>query len=237
MCLLNKQPHHIQRIIFVILSVFALITIGYWLEHHVALIEQWLAEMGYWAGAGFVLLFVLLTPLFFSVDVLCIIAGALFTLGDGIIYVLSATMLAAAFIFYLSRYLAKEKAKQIVQQHPKLAAYDQLIEQEGFKGMFVLRLLPFPFALLSYVFSLSRTSFLPYWLATIGIFPYNSVLVYFGYMAAHITDQLKQGGDYTGPHNVLIFGGVLACLLIIGLVTVVARKQLQQIHSSDPADL
>jgi len=230
MCTLNKQAHHIQRVIFTITMLIVIVIVGYWLEHHVTVIEQWLAEMGYWAGVGFVVLFVLLTPFFFSVDVLCIIAGALFTLGDGITYVLSATMLASALIFYLGRHLAKEKARLIVQKHPKLAIYDQLIEQDGFKGMLVLRLLPFPFALLSYVFALSRTSFLPYWLATIGIFPYNSVLVYFGYMATHITDQLRQGDDYAGPHNVLILGGVLACILVIGIVSIIARKQLQQMH-------
>lgn len=232
----NKQAHHIQRIIFTIVIMISVIVIGYWLEHHITAIEQWLSEMGYWAGAGFVVLFVLLTPFFFSVDVLCIIAGALFTLTDGITYVLIATMVAAALIFYLGRYLAVDKARLIVLKHPKLAAYEQLIEKDGFKGMFLLRLLPFPFALLSYVFSISRVSFFPYWLATIGIFPYNSILVYFGYMAAHITAQLKQGGDYTGPHNVLIVGGILACILIIGLVTLIARKQLQQMRPPESDD-
>lgn len=221
-----QQSHHLQRLIITLVTLIAVIFIGYWLEQHIQVIEQWLNGLGYWAGAGFVLLFVLLTPCFFSVDVLCIIAGALFTLKEGIAYVLVATIIAAALIFYIGHYLAKDQAILIVKQHPKLAKYQQLIEKNGFKGMFLLRLLPLPFALLSYVFAISRTSFLPYWLATLGIFPYNSILVYFGYMAAHISNQLRQGADYAGPHNALIISGIIGSIVVIALVSVFARKQL-----------
>jgi uncharacterized membrane protein YdjX (TVP38/TMEM64 family) len=103
--------------------------------------------------------------------------------------------------------------------------------------MFLLRLLPFPFALLGYVFSISRTSFLPYWLATTGIFFYNSALVYFGYMAAHLTDQLSKGQDYTGPHNILLAGGVLGCVLVMVFVSKIARNQLAHMHPEAPQDI
>ena len=62
MCKINKQPYHLQKIIFAITIIIAIIFIGYWLEQHITAIEQWLAEMGHWAGAGFIILFVLLTP-------------------------------------------------------------------------------------------------------------------------------------------------------------------------------
>ena len=84
MNILTEHPHILRRIIVIPVIIILLIVIGYWLEHHVATIEVWLASMGHWAGLGFIILFVLLTPFLFSVDVLCVIAGALFSLGSAI---------------------------------------------------------------------------------------------------------------------------------------------------------
>jgi uncharacterized membrane protein YdjX (TVP38/TMEM64 family) len=222
------HPHFLRRIILTTACVISIIVIGYWLEHHVATLEAWLAEMGVWAGIGFIVLFIVLTPFLFSVDILCIIAGALFSLDQAVAYVLTATMLAAAVIFYVGRHIIKDKAQILLQKHPKLTIYDRLIEENGFKVMFLLRLLPFPFALMSYMFSITRVQFLPYLLATTGIFIYNSAIVYFGYIAKHMTKQLSQGVNYSGPHNVMLTGGILGSILILFIVAKIAHSQIEK---------
>lgn len=227
----TEQPHLLRRIIVISTIIIAIIIIGYWLEQHVAIIEAWLADMGPWAGAGFIILFVILTPFLFSVDVLCVIAGALFSLNSAIAYVLIATMLAAAVIFYIGRYMAKDKVQMLLQKHPKLTMYERLIEKNGFNVMFLLRLLPLPFALMSYLFSITRIQFLPYWLATTGIFLYNSAIVYFGYIAMHMSKKLSQGTDYTGPHNIMLVGGILGAILILYIITKIAHSQIEQMRS------
>ena len=227
---IGSHSYSLQRIILIISFIIALIISGYWLDHHVTAIENWLAGLGNWAGLGYIVLFIVLTPFFFSVDILCVIAGALFSLSNAIGYVLVATVFSAAVIFYIGRNLAQEKIQAIVKTHPKLTVFDQLIDQGGFKIMFLLRLLPFPFALMSYVFAISRVQFMPYWLATTGIFFYNTIIVYFGYIAMHMTKQLSQGDDYTGPHNALLAGGILACVIVLYLVTKIARSQLAQLQ-------
>jgi uncharacterized membrane protein YdjX (TVP38/TMEM64 family) len=225
-----QHSYSIRRVFTSIAIIISIIFIGYWLESHIALIEASLKELGPWAGIGFIALFIMLTPFFFSVDVLCVIAGALFTLNEAIVYVMIATMLAAAVIFYLGRYVAREKAQMLLQRHPKLDMCSELIDENGFKVMFLLRLLPIPFALLSYVFAISRTSFLPYWIATTGLFLYNTALVYFGYLASHFSDQLAQGGNYEGPHNILLFGGIFVCILVILIISKIAKHQLALMH-------
>lgn len=227
---IGTHSYSFQRVILTVSFIFALIIIGYWLEHHVTAIENWLAGLGHWAGIGFIVLFIVLTPFFFSVDILCVIAGALFSLSNAIGYVLAATILSAPIIFYIGRNLAQDKIQAIVQKHPKLTVFDQLIAQGGFKIMFLLRLLPFPFAILSYVFAISRVQFWPYWLSTTGIFFYNSVIVYFGYIAMHMTKQLSQGDDYSGPHNTMLVGGILGCIVVLYLVSKIARAQLAQLQ-------
>lgn len=225
-----RHSYTSRRIMTSIAVIISVIFIGYWLESHIALIEAGLTELGPWASAGFIALFIVLTPFFFSVDVLCVIAGTLFSLSEAIAYVMLATMLASAVIFYLGRYVAREKAQMLLEQHPRLKLLAQMIDENGFKVMFLLRLLPIPFALLSYIFAISRTRFLPYWLATTGLFVYNTALVYFGYLAAHISDQLTKGENYTGPHNILLLGGVLASAMVILLITKIAKHQLALMH-------
>lgn len=227
----SEHPHLLRRIIVTAAIIIAIIVIGYWLEQHVATIEAWLAGMGHWAGVGYIILFVVLTPLLFSVDVLCVIAGALFNLGPAIGYVLTATMLAAAVIFYIGRHLAKDKVQLLLQKHPKLTLYERLIDENGFRIMFLLRLLPFPFALMSYLFSITRVQFLPYCIATTGIFLYNSAIVYFGYIAMHMSKKLSQGADYSGPHNIMLAGGILGSILVLYIITKIAHSQIEQMHS------
>lgn len=230
---LFNQSHPFQRIILLGAFITLVIFIGYWLEHHVAAIEAWLMEMGHWAGVGYIALFILLTPFLFSVDVLCVIAGALFGLSDAITYVLAATMLASAVIFYIGRYLAGDKAQLLLLKHPKLTVYNGLIENNGLKGMFLLRLLPLPFALMSYLFSITRVKFIPYWLATSGIFLYNAAIVYFGYIAQHMSKQLSRGDDYSGPHNIMLVGGIFGSILILYIITKIARSQIALLNSNN----
>ena len=227
----TKHPHLLQRIIVISTIVITIIVISYWLEQHVSTIETWLSGMGAWAGVGYIALFVVLTPFLFSVDVLCVIAGALFSLSSAISYVLISTMLAAAVIFYIGRHMAKDKIQILLQQHPKLTMYERLIEENGLNVMFLLRLLPLPFALMSYMFSITRVQFLPYCLATTGIFLYNSAIVYFGYIAMHVSKKLSQGGDYTGPHNIMLVGGILGAILILYIITKIAHSQIEQMRS------
>ena len=59
---------------------------------------------------------------------------------------------------------------------------------------------------------------------------YNTALVYFGYLASHFLDQLVKGEDYNGPHNILLFGGVFACLLVVLVISKIAKQQLAQMH-------
>jgi len=222
--------HPERRAMLIAGLVIVLIFGGYWLEHHVAAVEAWIAGLDHWAGVGFIALFVLLTPLFFSVDLLCVLAGALFTLPEAIAFVLLATMLSAAVIFYIGRYLARDKVQSLLQKHPKLSLIDQLIGEGDLKMLFLLRLLPLPFALLSYVFSVSRVPFRPYWLTTTGIFFYNGAITYLGYIAKHMSKQLTQGGQYAGPHSALLIAGIIVSILVLILVSRMAKAEISKIN-------
>jgi uncharacterized membrane protein YdjX (TVP38/TMEM64 family) len=226
------KSHLMQRAIVITILVAALVVVGYWLEQHIAAIEAWIAGLGHWAGFGFIILFLVLTPVFFSVDAMCILAGALFTLPMAIGYVLLATMLSAAVMFYIGRHVAGDKVRILLRKRPKLSVVDEIIGEGGFKIMYLLRLLPLPFALMSYVYSVSRIRFMPYWLATSGIFFYHAAITYFGFTAKHMSKQLSQGGDYAGPHGALLFAGILVAVIVMVIISRYAKAEIASLHST-----
>lgn len=217
------------RVVLLVGLIVVLVIGGYWLEHHIVRMEGWIESLGYWAGVGFILLFLVLTPLFFSVDALCLIAGAVFSLPAAFAYVLIATMLASALIFAIGRWIARENIQTFVAKNEKLRSIDRLLQHGSFKILFLLRLLPIPFAPLSYAMSVSKTRFGPYWLATTGIFFYHLIITYFGYSAAHFSKQMIQGGQATGPSAAMLAGGFILCIAVVFLILRVARSELAQI--------
>ena len=226
----QKINYSANRLLLIAILIVLLLIGGYWLEHHIVLIESWIQKLGHWAGLGFIVLFLVLTPLFFSVDVLCLMAGALFSLADAITYVLIATMLASALIFFIGRRMAREQIQTIVEKNEKLRSVDRLLQHGGFKILFLLRLLPIPFAPLGYAMSVSKTDFFPYWLATTGIFFYHLIITYFGYTAAHLSKQMIQGGHTGGPSAAMLVGGFIICIAVVFLIIRVAKEELDQIE-------
>jgi uncharacterized membrane protein YdjX (TVP38/TMEM64 family) len=66
-------------------------------------LKIWIQKLGVYAPLGFVLLFVVLAPMFVSIDALCFAAGILFPIVTGELAVIIATYLSAALIFYLGQ--------------------------------------------------------------------------------------------------------------------------------------
>ena len=91
----------IAKKLSVILTVAGVIlVIGHELELYLPDLELWIQSLGALAPLGFILLFVVLTPVFVSVDTLCFAAGLLFSIGSGVLYIIIATYLAATLIFF-----------------------------------------------------------------------------------------------------------------------------------------
>src|SRR5664280_1057863 len=140
----------ITRKLSVILALSGVIlVIGHELELYLPDLESWIEKLGTFAPLGFIALFVILTPVFVSVDTLCFAAGLLFSIGAGELYIIIATYLASALIFFLGRYLIKDRVIAFISKHKHLAALDTAINSQPLKLMFLLRLTPLPFAMLS----------------------------------------------------------------------------------------
>ena len=222
-------------VILVIAGV--ILIIGHELELYLPDLELWIQRLGAFAPLGFIALFVVLTPFFISVDTLCFAAGLLFSLGAAQFYMTIATYLASALIFFLGRYAFKDRVITFIAKHKQLATLDTTISNQPFKLMFLLRLTPLPFALLSYAFSVTEARFWPYLGATSGILIYNASLVYMGYTTKHLAGLVSGSAKQSGVSFPLLAFGVVISLLVLYYVTKIAGETIHRLNleNSEPS--
>ena len=222
-----------RKLIFILVAAAGLILVAHELELHLIEIERWVLNLGLWAPLGFIFLFVFLTPLLISVDALCFAAGLLFPLVAGECYMILATYLAAAFIFLLARYFFKEQVESFIAQRKKFSNFNGVLKRHAFKLMFLLRLTPLPFAVLSYAFAVAPVRFWHYLGATSGIFIYNGTLVYLGYTAKHIAGLISGSGTQAAvPHSLLI-AGLLVTMAVLFYVSRLAGRTLSELGAEE----
>jgi uncharacterized membrane protein YdjX (TVP38/TMEM64 family) len=208
----------------------AILIIGHELELYLPDLELWVEKLGVYAPLGFIALFVVLTPFFVSVDTLCFAAGLLFSIGAAEFYMTVATYLASALIFLLGRYLFKDRVVTFIAKHKQFAALDAAINAQPFKLMFLLRLTPLPFAMLSYALSVTEVRFWPYLGATTGILIYNASLVYMGYTTKHLAGLVSGSAKQSGVSYPVLAFGVVISLLVLFYVTKIASETINRLR-------
>ncbi len=235
---LNNTCHHIGcRTLYLrlLLAIGCIILLGlaaHWFEFYIPRIENWIKSLGALGPAFFILLFTVATPFFLSVDALCVAAGVLFPLSTGSFYIIISTYLAATVMFVLGRYFFQDKVKELLTKHKTLENIDTLLVDNDFKIMFLLRLLPLPFALLSYTFSVSQVKFKPYIMSSSGILIYNIALVYFGYTAKHIASIASATASASSVNYPLLGFGAISILFILAMIVRTVRKMIDKIASN-----
>lgn len=225
---LHNHPYYFRLLILLALATI-IFMVAHLFELYLPGLEKRIQDLGAFAFIGFIVLFVVSTPFFISVDTLCFAAGLLFPLLPGILYVAIATYIAAAVIFILGRYFFREKVKALLFRHQRFAKLDTVLAQDGLKIMLLLRLLPLPFALLSYALSVTLVQFKPYLIATSGILIYNTALVYLGYTTKHVVTAVSSGATVSISHYVmLVIVGITGIAILIFAIRT-ARNTILQI--------
>ena len=222
-----------RKLAIVLIFVGVVLLIGHELKLYLPDLEVRIQSMGAFAPLGFIALFVVLTPFFISVDALCFAAGLLFPIGAGAFYIIIATYLASAVIFYLGRYLLRDKVLKHLAEHKRFSELNEIIKGNEFKLMFLLRLTPLPFAMLSYAFSVTEVRFRPYLAATSGILIYNISLVYFGYTAKHLSGLISEAPSQSTVSYPLLAVGLIIFVAVLISVAKIAGKAVKQLGYKD----
>ncbi|APG26417.1 hypothetical protein A7E78_00180 [Syntrophotalea acetylenivorans] len=189
---------------------------------------DWVAGVGVWGMAIFLLLYVLATVLFLPGSILTLGAGALFGVLKGSIIVSISATLGATAAFLVGRYLAREWVARRISGNPRFQAVDQAVAREGWKIVGLTRLSPvFPFNLLNYAFGVTSVSLRDYfWASWVGMLPGTVMYVYLGSLAGDLallgTEEQSRSPFEWGLYLV----GLLATVAVTIFVTRLARTAL-----------
>jgi pyruvate/2-oxoglutarate dehydrogenase complex dihydrolipoamide dehydrogenase (E3) component/uncharacterized membrane protein YdjX (TVP38/TMEM64 family) len=185
---------------------------------------DWIAKLGPWGPVIFVGLYVVATVSFVPGSVLTLGAGAVFGVVLGSVYVSIGATLGAMAAFLVGRYLARNTIARKIEKDEKFATIDGAVADEGWKIVLLTRLSPiFPFALLNYVFGLTRVKLSHYVLASwLGMIPGTVMYVYLGSLVnLGAARRQRTTGEWA------LYGiGLLATVTVTVFVTRLARRAL-----------
>jgi len=129
----------------------------------------------------------------------------------------------------LGRYLFRSSAAKMAEKYRLIKAIDQVMEKEGLKFTFLLRLCPLiPFNAFNYLMGVTNVKFKSYALAGFGMIPGTIVYVFVGTTIGNIADAASgefEGGTVTLV--LLIVGTVLAFVAIV-YISIVVKRYLNQ---------
>ncbi|MCX5417603.1 TVP38/TMEM64 family protein [Streptomyces sp. NBC_00059] len=162
-----------------------------------------------WAGLGFVLVFAAGTLAFFPKPVLNVAAGVLFGAPEGVILAVAGTTLGAVLAFVLGRGLGREALRPFLKGK-MLAALDRRLTSQGFRTVFLLRVVPgVPFPAVNFAAAFSGVPLRSFAGATaLGVLPGTAAYVVAGASASSPTSPAF-----------LISVGVMVALTALTLVS------------------
>ena len=217
-----------------IVGIIAAVVVFYFLTRqlggYIPELQAQIKDLGPLGPVVFIVSYVIGVLAFLPGAALTLTGGALFDLVEGTIYVFTAAVIGSGLAFLAARYLARSFIEEKLRDHPRFAALDAAVADQGLKIVFLLRLSPaFPFNFMNYALGLTRVSFRDYMLASIGMLPGPLVYVYYGKVAGDAA-ALAAGAavDKDGAYYVVLGLGLLATLGVTAIVTRLARKALAE---------
>ncbi|KAG0279340.1 hypothetical protein BGZ95_001528 [Linnemannia exigua] len=95
--------------------------------------------------------------------------------------VIVGDILGAIGSFLFGRYIFYDWVKGLMSKHPKFTALDEVIKDDGWKIVVMLRLTPIPFNLITYFFSITSISLSTLtWATAVGVFPGSCLGIWIG---------------------------------------------------------
>ena len=214
----------------IVLVVAALLLFGRRIAGYLPEFSAWVEGLGFWGPVVFVVGYAVATVGFIPGSLLTLAGGAIFGLAEGTALVFIGASLGATAAFLASRYLVRGAVERRVATEPRFAAIDRAVGREGFKIVLLLRLTPVvPFVLLNYALGLTRVQLRDYVSAFIGMLPATLLYVYYGKVVGDVARVAAGVGEEQGWGTWVVTGiGLVATIVVIALVTRIARRALRE---------
>ena len=159
-----------------------------------------------------------------------ILAGFLFGFWHALPLMLAAKMLAASLNFAVTRFGARTPAIWLTRKFPLFHTLNVSLEREGLRLAILMRLCPFPFAVASYGYGLTRIPFVHYLIASfIGTLGPSLIFVGVGVSARDGLETLNGSGAPKSPWEMYLFLlGIVAAVLVTRRISRIAREKITE---------
>jgi uncharacterized membrane protein YdjX (TVP38/TMEM64 family) len=224
----GSRSSGLWRPILLICAVVAVIVLSriFGVGEQLARLRTWIDSLGALGPLVFAAVYAAATVAALPGSVLSVAAGALFGPVLGVITVIVAATLGASLAFLVSRYFARQAVAGWLEKNERFRKLDDLTEKHGDIIVAITRLIPvFPFNLLNYGFGLTKVSFGTYVLWS-GLCMLPGTILYVVGSAA-IYEAAAEGRV---PWIL-----VLVIVLILGLITFLARGARKRLGSDETA--
>jgi uncharacterized membrane protein YdjX (TVP38/TMEM64 family) len=191
--------------------------------------QDWIVGLGPVAPIAFGLFYVVAVILVIPGGVLTSGAGLAFGMGLGTLVVSLSSTLGASLAFLIARYLLRGRVERWLEGRQRLSAVDRAVERQGWRVVALTRLSPvFPFNVQNYFYGLTGVGFWPYALTSwVAMLPGTVLYVYLGVAGAQVAAALS--GAASWGQTALLVAGLAATLLVVVLVTRVAKQELDRV--------
>jgi uncharacterized membrane protein YdjX (TVP38/TMEM64 family) len=180
-------------------------------------------DSGVWGMLVYALLFAVATVGFFPVFLLTWGAGFIYAkiygLGTGIVIgtviIYIGSILGAIGCLYMGRYCLASFIRSKLEEFPRFARMEKVLENSGAKLMLLVRLSPFiPFNLFNYAMGITNVKLKDYLIGLLGMFPGNVLYVYIGTAFESIDELIT--GEYQGGkmHYGVFMGGLVVTMVV-----------------------
>jgi len=187
---------------------------------------EWIKSIGYWGPAAFIVVYAVATVFLIPASALTVIAGLVFGIGFGSLWVTLGANVGASLAFLIGRYLARDRIEKKVEGNEKFQAIDKAVGEQGWKVVGLTRLSPvFPFGLQNYAYGLTRVKWTHYALASFfAMIPGTVMFVYIGTLG-----KVAAESDSTSTAKTILYVvGFIATVVVTVLVTKTAKKALEK---------
>lgn len=198
------------------------------IHHWLTVLSTWLAGLGTLAPAAYVLVCVVAAVLLVPGSLLKWTAGVLFGPVLGTAYAFLGTYLGALAAFLVARHGPRHLIDRRLAEHPKVAAFDRSLAEDGLRIVLLLRVSPLvPYAGLNYALGLTRVRFVDYAVASPAMLPTVFMYVYAGALSRRAVGLLR-GAHAMSLYEMIWLGvGFAATVVATWLVGRKAREALR----------
>ncbi len=128
-------------------------------------LRTFIEQFGTAAPLIYILLYIVLTLIFFPATVVTILGGLVFGTFFGVVYAVIGATIAATFAFYIARYFGRQTVEKLLKG--KVEKVDEKISSNGFASIATMRLLFLPYMPISYAAGLTKVKAKDFVLATL----------------------------------------------------------------------